>query len=94
MAGHWWMLRLRQTFTRMGRASIRESLGQRRGGWGVHVVNSDKFGDYYGALPGSTQTNSRVELVALDAALQLAWLSPHQHFRIFTDCEYAEKGIK
>ena len=41
-------------------------------GWGVHVVNSDKLGDYYGALPGITQTNSRAELVALDAALQLA----------------------
>ena len=62
-------------------------------GWGVHVVNSDKLGDYYGALPGSIQTNSRAELVALEAAMQLAWLSPHQHFRIFTDCEYAKKGI-
>ena len=63
-------------------------------GWGVHVVNSDKLGDYYGALPGSIQTNSRAELVALEAALQLAWLSPHQFFRIFTDCEYAKKGIR
>ena len=41
-------------------------------GWGVHVVNSDKLGDYYGALPGSIQTNSRAELVALEASLQLA----------------------
>ena len=63
-------------------------------GWGVHVVNSDKLGDYYGALPGSIQTNSRAELVALEAALQLAWLSPHQYFRIFTDCEYAKNGIE
>ena len=31
--------------------------------------------------------------MALEAAMQLAWLSPHQHFRIFTDCEYAKKGI-
>ena len=32
-------------------------------------------------------------MIALEAAMQLAWLSPHQHFRIFTDCEYAKKGI-
>ena len=41
-------------------------------GWGVHIVNSDKLGDYYGALPGNIQTNSRAELVALETALQLA----------------------
>ena len=57
-------------------------------------MNSDKLGDYYGALPGNIQTNSRAELVALETALQLAWLSPHQVFRIFTDCEYAKKGIR
>ena len=62
-------------------------------GWAVHVANSDKLGDYYGALCGNIQTNSRVELVALEAAMQLAWLSPHQHFRIFTDCENPKKGI-
>ena len=62
-------------------------------GWGVHVANSDQMGDYYGALPVSSQTSSRAELSAIAAALQLAWASTHRHFRICTDSEYARKGI-
>ena len=63
-------------------------------GWGVHVWNSDRLGDYYGALPGTIQTNSRSELMAIEAALQLTWTSLHNHFRVFTDCEYAKNDIK
>ena len=57
------------------------------------MVNSDKLGNYFGALPDTIQTNSRAELAALEATLQFAWISPHQHFRIFTDCEYDKRGI-
>ena len=55
-------------------------------GWGVHVHNSDELGEFFGALPGQVQTNNRVELAAVEAALQLAWCSKHSRFRIFTDC--------
>ena len=58
-------------------------------GWGVHVHNSDVLGEYFGALPGQVQTNNRAELAAIEAALQLAWGSPHRHFRIFADCNLA-----
>ena len=63
-------------------------------GWGVHVVNSDQLGGYYAALTGSTQTNSRAELVAIEAALQLAWGTTHKHCRVLTDCEFAKLGIE
>ena len=38
-------------------------------GWGVHAVNSDKLGDYYGALSGTIQTNPRAELAALEVGM-------------------------
>ena len=40
-------------------------------GWGVHVENSDELGEFFGAVPGQTQTNNRAELSAVEAALQL-----------------------
>ena len=63
-------------------------------GWGVHVVNSDKLGGYYAALAGSIQTNSRAELVTIEAALHLAWGATHKHYRVLTDCEFAKRGIE
>ena len=63
-------------------------------GWGVHVVNSDKLGDYYGALSGSAQSNNRAELAAVEVALQLAWASDHMWVRIFTDSKLACMGIR
>ena len=40
-------------------------------GWGVCVRNSADLGEYYGALPGNSQTSNRAELTALVVALQL-----------------------
>ena len=51
--------------------------------------NSDKLGEFYGALPGQMQTNNRAELVAVEAALQLAWNSEHDDCRVFADCNLA-----
>ena len=58
-------------------------------GWGVCVHNSDKLGEFYGALPGQMQTNNRAELVVVEAALQLAWNSEHVDCRVLADCNLA-----
>lgn len=62
-------------------------------GWGVYATNSTKLGEYYGALPGSVQTNNRAELAAVEVALQLAWNSGHPNVRIFPDSNLACQGI-
>ena len=61
-------------------------------GWGVHVHNSDQLGEYFGALPGQVQSNNRAELVAVEAALQLAWNSTHEHCRVLADSNYVKLG--
>ena len=58
-------------------------------GWGVCVENSNRLGEYFGALPGRVQTNNRAELTAVEVALHLAWASQHKHCRIFADCNLA-----
>ena len=58
-------------------------------GWGVYVHNSHQLGEYFGALPGQVQTNNRAELAAVEAALQLAWNSSHEHCRVLADCNLA-----
>lgn len=55
-------------------------------GWGVCVINSDKLGEFYGALPGQIQSNNRADLAAVEASLQLAWNSAHNECRVFADC--------
>ena len=62
-------------------------------GWGVHVQNSDQLGEFFGALPGQVQTNNRAELAAVEAALQLAWGTTHNHCRILADCNLAVLGL-
>ena len=62
-------------------------------GWGVCVHNSDTLGDFYGALPGQMQTNNRAELVAVEAALQMAWNSHHLDCRVLADCNLAVLAI-
>ena len=41
-------------------------------GWIMCVENSVELGEFFGAVPGQIQTNNRVELTAVEAALQLA----------------------
>ena len=52
-------------------------------GWGVCVYNSADLGEFYGALPGRSQTSNRAELMALVIALRLAWFSGRSHTHIF-----------
>lgn len=40
-------------------------------GWGVHVHNSNKLGEYFDALSGQVQTNNRSELTAVESTLHL-----------------------
>ena len=61
-------------------------------GWGVCVRNSADLGDFYGALPGNSQTSNRAELTALVVALQLAWHSGRSWTRILPDSNLACQG--
>ena len=53
--------------------------------WGVCVYNSADLGEFYGALPGRSQTSNRAELMALVIALRLTWFSGRSRTRIFPD---------
>ena len=38
--------------------------------------------------------DGRWALVAIEAALHLAWGTTHKHCRVLTDCEFAQRGIE
>ena len=67
-----------------------------RGGYGVHLSNLPNGWDFYGALASSdSHTDQKAGLTAVIRALQFVRLRkiPCENISIFTDSEYAVKGL-